>query len=392
MRVSTPAMAASTDASPALWRVLLWPHARRLLSMQPFWALAFAAFFKSMEMASPSHSAAPFSFLHYLAGNLIGALTTLSIAAPLWYWLARRQWQRSEPARLRHEQDGMYALLPRPTLLALALTVYLISAPAAYGLWILYLDAIGAWTAERASQASLLIAMIFHGFSMLVIFVVDLLRVKAQTLQLRLRVQAQLEPHMLFNTLSNLHALIDTQPAAAQDMLAHLIDYLRATLSASRVGSLALKDDMAHVQDYLALMQVRMGDRLKVRMDMAPEVRDVPLPPMLVQPLIENAIKHGLDPLPEGGELHIRAFRDGDMLSIQVRDTGRGWASASDLTPHPGHGFGLSCIRERLMASYGGGATLHLVSAPANAEPASRGTTVTLRLPLRHPFVPIPSC
>lgn len=405
MHPSTPAMATSIDASPALWRVLLWPHVRRLLGMQPFWALAFAAFFKSMEMASPSHSAVPFSFLHYLAGNLIGALTTLSIAAPLWYWLARRHWQRSEPARLRHEQDGMYALLPRPTLLALALTVYLISAPAAYGLWILYLDAIGAWTAERASQASLLIAMIFHGFSMLVIFVVDLFRVKAQMLHQRAeqvqrlhaqaqlqRLQAQLEPHMLFNTLSNLHALIDTQPAAAQDMLAHLIDYLRATLSASRVGSLALKDDMAHVQDYLALMQVRMGDRLKVRLDLAPEVRDVPLPPMLVQPLIENAIKHGLDPLPEGGELHIRAFRENDLLTLQVRDTGRGWASASDAPPHPGHGFGLSCIRERLMASYGGAASLHVASAPASGEPASRGTTVTLRLPLRHPLVPIPSC
>ena len=197
---------------------------------------------------------------------------------------------------------------------------------------------------------------------------------------------------MLFNTLSNLHALIDTQPAAAQDMLAHLIDYLRATLSASRVGSLALKDDMAQVPDYLALMQVRMGDRLKVRMDMAPEVRDVPLPPMLVQPLIENAIKHGLDPLPEGGELHIRAFRENDLLTLQVRDTGRGWASASDAPPHPGHGFGLSCIRERLMASYGGAASLHVASAPASGEPASRGTTVTLRLPLRHPLVPIPSC
>ncbi|MBP7133439.1 MAG: histidine kinase, partial [Aquabacterium sp.] len=182
------------------------------------------------------------------------------------------------------------------------------------------------------------------------------------------------------------------QPAAAQDMLAHLIDYLRATLSASRVGSMALKDDMAHVQDYLALMQVRMGDRLKVRMDMAPEVRDVPLPPMLVQPLIENAIKHGLDPLPEGGELHIRAFRENDLLTLQVRDTGRGWASASDAPPHPGHGFGLSCIRERLMASYGGAASLHVASAPASGEPASRGTTVTLRLPLRHPLVPIPSC
>ena len=80
MRPSKPAMATSADASPTLWRVLLWPHVRRLLGMQPFWALAFAAFFKSMEMASPSHSAAPFSFLHYLAGNLIGALTGTAVA------------------------------------------------------------------------------------------------------------------------------------------------------------------------------------------------------------------------------------------------------------------------------------------------------------------------
>ena len=382
----------------ASWQVLLWPHARRLLRLQPFWALAFATFFKALEMANPSHSAPPLSFVHYLVANVIGALTTLAVAAPLWHWLARRCWRQSEAARLRHEQEGMYALLPRPLMLALALTVYLISAPVAHALWTLYMAGTGAITANPTAPTSLLIALIFHGFSMLVIFVVDLFRVRAQMLHRRAeqnqrlhaqaqlqRLQAQLEPHMLFNTLANLHALIETQPAAAQDMLAHLIDYLRATLSASRTGSVTLREEMAHAQDYLALMQVRMGARLHVQMDIAPELHEVPLPPMLVQPLIENAIKHGLDPLPEGGVLYIRAFRDGEMLTIEVQDSGQGYAALADPSRHPGQGFGLQCIHERLLASYGKAGSLHLTGERRASDPphVASGTTATLRLPLR---------
>ncbi len=381
-------------------QVLLWPHVRRLLGLQPFWALAFAAFFKALEMANPAHSAPPLSFVHYLVANIIGALTTLAVAAPLWYVLARRCWRQSDAARLRHAQEGMYALLPRPLMLALAVTVFLISAPLSYELWTLYMRGTGAMAADPTAPASLLIAMIFHGFSMLVIFVVDLFRVRAQMLRQRAeqsqrlhaqaqlqRLQAQLEPHMLFNTLANLHALIDTQPAAAQDMLAHLIDYLRATLSASRTGSVTLREEMAHAQDYLALMQVRMGRRLQVQMDIAPELHEVPLPPMLVQPLIENAIKHGLDPLPEGGTLHIRAFRDGEMMAIQVQDSGQGCSGLDEPRAHPGQGFGLKCIRERLQATYGEAGALHLDSPrPADMpHPPASGTTATLRLPLRPP-------
>ncbi len=381
-------------------QVLLWPHVRRLLSLQPFWALAFAAFFKALEMANPAHSAPPLSFVHYLVANVMGALTTLAVAAPLWYGLARRCWRQSDAARQRLAQEGMYALLPRPLMLALALTVFLISAPLSHGLWTLYMRGTGALPADPAAPATLFIAMVFHGFSMLVIFVVDLFRVRAQMLRQRAeqsqrlhaqaqlqRLQAQLEPHMLFNTLANLHALIDTQPAAAQDMLAHLIDYLRATLSASRAGSVTLREEMAHAQDYLALMQVRMGRRLQVQMDIAPELNEVPLPPMLVQPLIENAIKHGLDPLPEGGTLRIRAFRDGEMLAIQVQDSGQGCPAIDEPRPHPGQGFGLKCIRERLLASYGEAGTLHLDSAHHADTPDHRpyGTTATLSLPLRPP-------
>ena len=381
-------------------QVLLWPHVRRLLSLQPFWALAFATFFKALEMANPAHSAPPLSFVHYLVANVIGALTTLAVAAPLWYGLANRCWRQSDAARQRHAQEGMYALLPRPLMLTLALVVFLISAPLSHGLWTLYMRGTPGMPADPTAPATLLIAMIFHGFSMLVIFVVDLFRVRAQMLRQRAeqsqrlhaqaqlqRLQAQLEPHMLFNTLANLHALIDTQPAAAQDMLAHLIDYLRATLSASRAGSVTLREEMAHAQDYLALMQVRMGRRLQVQMDIAPELHEVPLPPMLVQPLIENAIKHGLDPLPEGGTLHIRAYREGETLTIQVQDSGQGCSALDAPLAQPGQGFGLKCIRERLLASYGDAGALHLDSTPPASAPhqAACGTTATLRLPLRPP-------
>ena len=120
--------------------------------------------------------------------------------------------------------------------------------------------------------------------------------------QARLKLlEAQLEPHMLFNTLANLRVLVASDPARAQAMLDHLIAYLRATLSASRATLHPLADEMDRLRDYLELMAVRMGPRLAYALEVPEALHAIPVPPLLLQPLVENAIRHGLEPQVEGG-------------------------------------------------------------------------------------------
>ncbi len=193
--------------------------------------------------------------------------------------------------------------------------------------------------------------------------------------QLRL-LQSQLEPHMLFNTLANLRVLIGLDAARAQDMLDHLIAFLRATLEASRTAEHALATEFERVADYLALMQLRMGPRLQVALHLPEALRAVPVPPLLLQPLVENGVKHGLEPQVQGGEVAVRAARDGDTLVLTVRDSGVGLGADAATT---GGGFGLGQVRQRLATLYGSRASLAL-------QPGSGGgTLVTLRLPLPTP-------
>ncbi len=176
-------------------------------------------------------------------------------------------------------------------------------------------------------------------------------RQQATEAQLKL-LQSQLEPHMLFNTLANLRALINTDPERATQMLDHLIDYLRATLQASRATSHSLQNEFDRLQDYLALMAVRMGPRLSYTLDLPPELATQPVPTLLLQPLVENAIKHGLEPKIEGGSVAVSARREGANIVLDVIDSGVGLKD--------GAGFGLAQVRERLEATYGAQATIYL--------------------------------
>jgi signal transduction histidine kinase len=193
--------------------------------------------------------------------------------------------------------------------------------------------------------------------------------------QLRL-LQSQLEPHMLFNTLANLRVLIGLDAAQAQAMLDRLIAYLRATLNASRLSSHALATEFDRINDYLALMAVRMGPRLRVQLDLPAELRPLPVPPLLLQPLVENAIKHGLEPHVEGGLVTVSALAERGELVLTVRDTGAGLRTLP--SAEPGTQFGLAQVRERLATLHGPAATLTLQSAPD----AQGGTLATIRLPL----------
>ena len=194
--------------------------------------------------------------------------------------------------------------------------------------------------------------------------------------QLKL-LESQLEPHMLFNTLANLRVLIGMDPPRAQLMLDQLIAFLRATLSASRASQHPLSAEFARLADYLALMQVRMGDRLQAQFDLPAELAAVPVPPLLLQPLVENCIKHGLEPFVAGGRIHVGATREGDVLVLRVRDTGAGLSD----THGDGTRFGLVQVRERLATLYGTHASLTLQAA----GDAEGGTLATIRLPLSLP-------
>jgi Histidine kinase len=193
--------------------------------------------------------------------------------------------------------------------------------------------------------------------------------------QLRL-LQSQLEPHMLFNTLANLRVLIGLDPARAQGMLDHLIAFLRATLMASRQSQHALQAEFAHLADYLALMSVRMGPRLQVSFDLPPDLATLPVPPLLLQPLVENAIKHGLEPKLAGGRIHISARREGQLLHLRVRDSGVGLQATPSSA---GTTFGLEQVRSRLQALHQGQARLTLQAA----DDAEGGTLAHIELPIQ---------
>ena len=182
--------------------------------------------------------------------------------------------------------------------------------------------------------------------------------IEKQALQAQLQLlQAQLEPHMLFNTLANLQALIAFDAPRAQHMLDQLIQYLRATLTAARAPQTALAQEFDLLQAYLELMAIRMGPRLAYGLILPETLRDVPLPPMLLQPLVENAIRHGLEPKIDGGRIDVAARRIDGMLELTVADTGLGLDAPAS---QPGTSVGLANVRERLHALYGEQADFHL--------------------------------
>lgn len=184
--------------------------------------------------------------------------------------------------------------------------------------------------------------------------------------------EAQVEPHFLYNTLAHVVSLVDSEPALAKRMLHRLIDLLRATAtSAQRSSTLGSQLDL--LRSYLDLIALRMGPRLAWSIDVAPELAALSIPPMLLQPVVENAIKHGLEPNVDGGRVDVCAKRDGTTLVLTVADTGLGVAP----TRKSGSGgIGLANLRARLAAMFGSAAALRI------SDNMPRGTRVTISIPL----------
>lgn len=186
--------------------------------------------------------------------------------------------------------------------------------------------------------------------------------------------RAQVEPHFLFNTLANVSALIDRDPVAARALVDDLARHLRATLRHARAETTTLGEELDVNASLLSIMKRRLGDRLQWRFEVPDALRTVALPPMLVQPLVENAVKHGIEPQPGGGEIVLRAERDAaGLLVIEVSDTGRGLAA--DGASGSDGGTGLVNLQARLRAILGPQARLSLHDRPP------RGTVARLVLP-----------
>jgi len=195
---------------------------------------------------------------------------------------------------------------------------------------------------------------------------------KRQLVEAQLKMmQAQVEPHFLFNTLASVDYLIETDPPTASKMQKNLIQYLRAALPQMREGSTTLGKEIQLCRSYLEILKFRMEDRLHYTVTVPQGLQSAQFPPMMLQSLIENSIKHGLEPKPEGGAMTISADIVDGRLRVTVADTGLGFAAGSQ----PGTGVGLSNVRERLAALYGGRARL---SIDAN-HPS--GTIVTIDVP-----------
>ncbi|HLB21968.1 MAG TPA: histidine kinase, partial [Solirubrobacteraceae bacterium] len=199
---------------------------------------------------------------------------------------------------------------------------------------------------------------------------VDSARMDEQTAEARLQMlEAQIEPHFLFNTLAHVKRLYETDRAAGTRMLRNLKAYLAVALPQMRATGSTLGRELDHVMAYLDIQQIRMGRRLAYAIDADDALRRARFPPLMLLTLVENAIKHGLSPVPAGGRIDVRARIEADRLRVEVADTGGGFTKSG------GAGAGLANIRARLAAQFGQDASLTL------ALNSPRGVVATIALP-----------
>ncbi len=184
--------------------------------------------------------------------------------------------------------------------------------------------------------------------------------------------QAQIEPHFLFNTLANVSSLVDSDPRLAKELLDRQIDWLRIALARTRSDTATLGDELEMLENYLQILKIRFGERLHWQIDVPVKLRGIIFPPMLLQPLVENAVRHGIEPKLGGGKIHIAAEVGNERLRIEVSDDGNGLQSDVATV---GEGTGLVNVRERLATLFGDAGRLHLESN------AKGGVTTMIEVP-----------
>jgi signal transduction histidine kinase len=215
------------------------------------------------------------------------------------------------------------------------------------GLFFSLLFALGALYRERDAQAR----------AMALQWELERSTLQRQALDAQLQaLQAQIEPHFLFNTLANVQALVESGSPRANTVLTSLIAYLKAAMQHARREQCTLAEELDLVRAYLEVMQLRMPDRLRFVVSLPEDLRGLPFTPLMVLTLVENAVRHGVDPSEDGGQIHVSAARDGAQIRLTVTDTGSG------LAPDAAAGNGLNNVRERLKTRYGSSARLELAS------------------------------
>jgi sensor histidine kinase YesM len=194
---------------------------------------------------------------------------------------------------------------------------------------------------------------------------------EAQALSARMRaMQARIEPHFLFNTLANVQQLVEQRSPRAAPLLGNLIAYLRAAVPQMRTDVTTLEREFDMARNYLAIMQMRMPDRLGWAADLPDALKTQPIPPLAVMTLVENAVRHGIDPTEHGGRVQVSATAENGCVRVQVSDTGNGAAVPVN------DGFGLTHLRESMRTLWGADATLDIASQPR------QGTWAVLKFPL----------
>jgi signal transduction histidine kinase len=283
--------------------------------------------------------------------------------------------------RVSHARVGL------PSALFMAVPLGIIVG-AKFAAWLGAYDVLAVWTHDPIKQwKSISLSLLFAGSASVFVSVsVNAANYRAELETERRRsaeasrsqavaelalLQAQIEPHFLFNTLAHVQSAIDEEPAVGKAMLEHLIRYLRGTLQRSRRPTYALGEEQSLIESLLAIAAIRLGTRLRYAVSFAETLRDVTLPPLLLQPLVENAIKHGIEPSLDGGEIEVHGELVDATLVFRVTDTGVG---LRDTAPE---GVGLSNVRARLASLYGDRGRLTL------QRNHPRGTVAELHLPSR---------
>ncbi len=349
------------------------PGIARDLTVTLLWNTAFAALFTGLGLLyDPASVTWRFFASNFVIAQCIGSLIHAAFAYANRRWPALRE--ASGLARTLY-----YTLVPLACVLA--------------GMW-LAAGLIGnfrmqRWVLTPEGAGAMTLVSVVITTALLLIFVPRERAARAEAMRAREQaavaaaeraatiaqmklLEAQVEPHFLYNTLAHVDALVATDPAAARLMLARLTSLLHAA-ARSATGASTLASQVEWTRAYLDVLALRMGPRLAWTVDIPPELMDATMPPALLQPLVENAVKHGLEPLIDGGRIAIDARRDRDGLVLTVADTGAGIAAT---TQRASTGIGLANLRARLATLYGTRAAL------AIEDNAPRGTRVIVRLPL----------
>jgi two-component sensor histidine kinase len=307
-------------------------------------------------------------------------------------WLITH-YTRGVVARWGWKSLGWRALLPR--ILGISFIQSVVWSVVGYGY--IYVILALPWTGKVSLWAAVLFSVLngvimlsgwwciyffYHLFDRLNRLEIERLRLATSVKESELRaLKSQVNPHFIFNSLNSLRALIEEDPLRARQAVTQLANLLRYSLQSGQLETVPFEDELSVVNDYLALEQVRHEERLRLRLDVAPDTLQLPIPPMLLQTLVENAVKYGISTRPEGGEIAIIARRENDSLRLQVTNPGAFEPGSAKVAKASGStGMGLANAANRLRLLFGEQATLQLRAG----EPGSVVAEAIIPLPVSH--------